>query len=216
VEGVSWFEPRPRVSLAVVESLGIGPHEAVVDVGGGASRLVDHLVALGWSDVTVLDVSAAALRAARARLGDHPGVTWLHQDVLTWRPTRRYGLWHDRAVLHFLTDPAEARTYRAVLRSALAPNGAVVLGTFSPEGPETCSGLPVRRYAPDDLAALLGEGFEVVEVRGETHTTPTGARQPFTWVAARLTARGPGGPPVVQDARAPGGSGAPHPEPPAV
>ena len=185
IEGVSWFQPEPTLSLELIDALGVAKHEAVIDVGGGASRLVDHLVGDDWQDVTVLDVSAAALDAARGRLLSGAPVTWLCQDLLTWTPTRGYGLWHDRAVLHFLVDPAEQVVYLRALRTALVPGGAVILATFAAGGPQSCSGLPVARYSTDDLATLLGDGFDVVESRQEDHVTPSGVCQPFTWIAAR-------------------------------
>lgn len=187
-DGVSWFQREPQVSLELVASLAVPCETAVVDVGGGASTFVDRLLARGFVDVTVLDVSAAALEASRRRLGRGARVTWLREDVLTWRPPRRYGLWHDRAAFHFLVDAADRAAYLAVLRSALAPGGQVVLGTFAADGPDRCSGLPVARYSPGGLAGVLGDDLEVVETRREVHVTPAGARQAFTWVAARRVA----------------------------
>lgn len=186
--GVSWFQPDPTVSMELIEMLGVSTDDAVIDVGGGASLLVDSLIGRGWSDVTVLDISHTALEAARERLGSDAPVTWLDQDLLTWSPERHYGLWHDRAVFHFLVDAAERETYLRVLRAAVAPGGSVILATFASDGPEYCSGLSVVRYSAEDLATILaGTDFEVVESRCEEHTTPGGAVQPFTWVAGRAT-----------------------------
>lgn len=184
--GVSWYQPSPDVSLELIDALALPHDAAVLDVGGGASTLVDRLVERGWADVTVLDISAAALHEARRRLAGAAGVEWLHRDVLQWRPERRYGLWHDRAVFHFLVERAERDRYVETLGLALAPGGAVVVGAFAPDAPERCSGLPVRRYSPDELVSALGGRLDVVERRREVHTTPTGAGQPFTWIAARL------------------------------
>ena len=185
-EGVSWFQAVPTTSLHLIDVLGIPPAAAVIDVGGGASSLVDRLVARGFTDLTVLDISDIALAAARARIGDRAPVSWVHEDVLAWRPQRRFALWHDRAVFHFLIEPSDQQRYLAALSAALAPAGATILATFAPDGPDHCSGLPVARYSADDLSALLGDAFAVVEASREEHTTPTGALQPFTWVAARL------------------------------
>ena len=182
---VSWFQEHATVSLALMDAVGCTPGTAVLDVGGGASTLVDDLLARGQRDVTVLDVSAAALAAARARLGDPPGVTWVVHDLLTWHPPRRWDLWHDRAVLHFLVDDGDRATYASQLRRTLVPGGSFVIGAFAADGPTRCSGLPVRRYSPADLVALLGD-VEVVEQRRDVHRTPGGAAQPFTWVAGRL------------------------------
>jgi 2-polyprenyl-3-methyl-5-hydroxy-6-metoxy-1,4-benzoquinol methylase len=186
--GVSWFEPTPATSLAIIDAIGVGSDTSVVDVGGGASLLVDHLVDRGFTDLTVLDLSSTALELAASRLHAGPPVNWLKQDVLTWHPQRRYGLWHDRAVFHFLIDDRERRQYLDVMRQALEPNGLVILGTFAADGPEYCSGLPVARYAPGDLMATLGPGFELLDERYERHVTPADAVQPFTWIAARAVA----------------------------
>ncbi len=186
VEGVSWFEAEPAASLAMIGLLGVEPTAAVVDVGGGASLLVDRLVGAGFVDVTVLDVSTHALDEGRRRLGPRSEVTWLHEDVLAWRPGRRYGLWHDRAVFHFLTDEADQERYLATLEAAALPGAGVVLATFAPDGPDHCSGLPVARYSAEALAATLGELVTVVTTRREVHITPAGVRQPFTWVAGHI------------------------------
>lgn len=185
-EGVSWFEDDPAVSMALVGLLAPDRSTPVVDIGGGASFLVDRLVAAGYGDVSVLDVSALALAEARRRLGAATAVHWLEQDLLEWRPARRYGLWHDRAVFHFLTDGASRARYLGRLAEALVPGGALVVGTFAADGPEQCSGLPVARYSADELCDVLGPTFRPVECRRALHTTPGGAVQPFTWVAGRL------------------------------
>lgn len=186
---VSWFQSVPTVSLALLEAVGARADASLVDVGAGASTLVDALVERGWSDVTVLDVSDAALAVARERLGKRPGVEWLAQDLLQWTPRRRYAGWHDRAVFHFLTDAADRDRYRSVLRDALDDDGFVLLGACAPGGPDHCSGLPIEHYDADGLAAELGSGFTVVDRRHEEHRTPAGEVQPFTWVAARRTSR---------------------------
>jgi SAM-dependent methyltransferase len=182
---ISWFQPAPVTSLELIQLLAPALDEAIVDVGGGASTLVDRLAAKGYTDLTVLDISAAALRTVKARAGAPTAVEWLHDDLLRWRPHRVYKLWHDRACFHFFVRPTEREAYLAKLQSALGPRGAVVLGTFAPDGPERCSGLPVARYSANELADLLGPGFSVVERRGDEHRTPGGTVQPFTWIAAR-------------------------------
>jgi hypothetical protein len=187
VESVSWFEPEPTMSLALLDALGIQTDDAVLDVGGGASTLVDHLVDRGFGDVTVLDVSVVALEEGQARLGSTTSVGWLREDLLSWRPPRRYDLWHDRAVFHFLTDPADRRRYLGVLADGTAPGGAVIMGTFAEDGPESCSGLRVARYGAADLCAELAPLFQPFVTKREVHVTPTGVLQPFTWVAGRMT-----------------------------
>ena len=184
-QAVSWFEERPTASLELLTALGVGPAQSVIDVGGGASTLVDHLLREGHLDLTVLDLSAVALAAARDRLGDPGAVTWIEADLLTWQPTRRWDAWHDRAVLHFLVDDDDRASYRALLGRSLAPGGAFVIGTFAEDGPTHCSALPVRRYTPEDLVDLLGD-IEIVEQRRHIHRTPSGADQPFNWIAGRL------------------------------
>lgn len=185
-EGVSWYQSVPATSLELVADLGIPPETAVVDVGGGASRLAGSLLGRGFSDVSVLDVSCAALDVARRRIGPHPGVHWIEHDLLTWVPPRRYGLWHDRAAFHFLVDPGERDRYLRVFSAAVAPGGHVILATFAADGPAQCSGLPAARYDPDALAEVLGGVAEVVATRREEHVTPGGRIQPFTWVAGRV------------------------------
>ncbi len=187
---VSWYQREPQVSLALLDGLGVTPDEAVVDVGGGASTLAACLLDRGFRDVTVIDLSDVALAEARGAMGERAGaVHWLQQDVLTWRPERRYRVWHDRAVFHFLVDEERRRTYLATVRASLANGGAVVMGAFAADGPEQCSGLPVRRYDPDDLAEAFGPDFCVLDVRREEHHTPGGGLQPFTWIAMRYDRR---------------------------
>jgi len=187
VDAVSWYQAEPTVSVELIDALGVDRAEGVVDVGGGASVLVDRLIDRGYADVAVVDIAGAALAAGRARVGADAPVDWVVADVLTWAPGRRYDLWHDRAVLHFLAGD-EVAGYRATLERVLAPGGAVVLGAFAPDGPDSCSGLAVTRYDADGLAGVLGTGFEVVASRREVHVTPSGVSQPFTWVAARRLA----------------------------
>ena len=185
IHGVSWFQPVPAVSLELIDVLGTERSSAVIDVGGGASTLVDHLIERGFTDVSVLDISDAALTEARTRVGPRAPVAWIHDDILAWKPTRRYGLWHDRAVFHFLTEADDQRHYVDTLLSSVDEGGGVVLATFAPDGPESCSGLPVARRDADELMDVLGRSFELTSVRRELHTTPHGVIQPFTWVAAR-------------------------------
>lgn len=187
---VSWYESTPSVSLEMFTAVGAAPECSVVDIGGGESRLVDHLLADGYRDVTVLDISPVALATSRRRLGDRAGqVSWIDGDIRTLSPTRRWDLWHDRAVFHFMVDPVDRANYLRQLAAGLAPRGAVVLGTFATDGPTTCSGLPVARYDPDELAGLLADAgpFDVVATRRHVHTTPSGMTQPFSWLAARAS-----------------------------
>jgi trans-aconitate methyltransferase len=191
-ESVSWHQDTPVVSLELIAAVSGGTRPSLIDVGGGASTLVDHLLAAGHTDVTVLDLSPVALDAARRRVGERPEVTWQARDLLTWEPDRTWGVWHDRAVLHFLLTDDDRARYAGALRKAVAPGGAVVIGTFAEDGPTNCSGLPVRRHSAADLRALLGD-LEIVEERREVHRTPGGAAQPFTWIAGRLRWSATGG-----------------------
>jgi hypothetical protein len=180
---VSWFEPRPEVSLAIIARCGEALRRGVIDVGAGASRLVDGLLAQGVQDLTALDVAAAALDVSRARLGARAAeVRWLVGDVLALEPERSYGVWHDRAVFHFLTRPEERAAYRAVVERAVGRGGQAVLGAFAPDGPPRCSGLEVVRYDAAALASALGPSFELREALRHEHVTPGGGRQPFTFV----------------------------------
>ena len=177
---VSWHQDHPTFSLTLIDQAGIAPESPVIDVGGGASNLVDHLLDRGFADVTVLDLAGAALERARARLGPRAEqVRWLEADVTAFEAERTYALWHDRAVFHFLTDPADRAAYLEALRTALPVYSHAVVATFSPEGPEKCSGLPVVRYSPEELQETLGRGFALRAVHTETHRTPQGREQAF-------------------------------------
>jgi 2-polyprenyl-3-methyl-5-hydroxy-6-metoxy-1,4-benzoquinol methylase len=187
--GVSWFQPTATASIQLIERLGIAPGAAVIDVGGGASSLADDLLDHGFTDVSVLDVSRAALAVVRQRLGSNASVSLLQEDLLTWKPQRRYDLWHDRAVFHFLVDQSDQETYLRTLRAALRPAGFVIMATFASDGPKYCSGLPVSRYSSVDLSKALGPQLQVVESFRTQHVTPAGVEQPFAWVAARCTDR---------------------------
>ena len=179
---VSWFQATPVASLEALERLGASSDHSLIDVGGGASSLVDELLDRGWSDLAVLDISASALDKSRQRLGDRSGrVEWIVSDITRWSPGRTYDIWHDRAVFHFLTDAGDRAAYREALKAALGPDGAVIMATFALDGPERCSGLEVRRYDPEGMAAELGPGFELVEHWTERHVTPAGKGQAFTW-----------------------------------
>ena len=190
-ETVSWYQPRASVSLRLIELAGVGPGDRIIDVGGGASVLVENLLEAGHRELTVLDLSGAALARTRSRLGGRAAaVTWLEADVTaTNLPAAGYDLWHDRAVFHFLVEPGDREAYLRTLRQALRPGGHVIIATFAEDGPERCSGLPVRRYGPQQLQAELGEDFELLASQREEHVTPGGAVQRFQYSLFR----GPGG-----------------------
>jgi trans-aconitate methyltransferase len=187
-ESNSWTQAHPTRSLEAIEAVVPSSQAPIIDVGGGSSRLAGVLLDAGYSDVTVLDVSTAALDLAQSRLGDRAGlVRWIAGDLLSWEPQRAYAVWHDRAVLHFFTDEADRRRYAEILRAAIAPGGHAIVATFAPNGPERCSGLPVRRSSAEDVLGLLDESFTTVRTDTEDHRTPGGNVQPFTWVVARRT-----------------------------
>lgn len=179
---VSWYEPRPENSLDLVRSTGVREADPIIDVGGGASRLVDELLAAGYADLTVLDVSASVLEKVRERLGSAAAsVTLLHQDVTAFQPARQYALWHDRAVFHFLTQREDRQRYTHALRHGIRPGGHVVIATFGPAGPQRCSGLPTLRYDAGALSAELGADFALVESFLVVHRTPWNANQQFLY-----------------------------------
>lgn len=177
---VSWFEARPSASLALIERAGLDPAAGAIDVGAGVSPLAGLLREAGYEPVTVLDISKEALRRLREELGDRAaGIEFLETDVTTFRPARRYGLWHDRAVFHFLTHEAEQRAYVDVLGRAVLSGGAVIIAAFAPDGPTRCSGLDVQRHDATTLSTLLGARFRWIESRAVIHRTPAGAEQRF-------------------------------------
>ena len=183
---MTWFEDTPEVSLDMLHLAGAAPDMRLLDAGGGASRLSDALLDKGYEGITVLDLSTEALRLSQDRLGARAAsVQWVAADVTTWQPDGAYDLWHDRAVFHFLTEPADRAAYVRTLSRALRPGGVAVIGTFAMDGPETCSNLPVVRYAPDTLAKALGAGFLPITCRPHVHQTPMGRRQSFVFCAFR-------------------------------
>lgn len=185
----SWYQASAALSLRMFASAGVTAADSVIDVGGGASTLVDALLEQGYGDVTVLDISTAGIRAAQSRLGESANlVRWVTADLLDWRPDRTFGVWHDRAVLHFMTSDDARDRYLGVLAKATSVGSVAVFATFAPDGPEQCSGLAVRRYSADDLIALLGAHWRPTAIDREEHRTPGGAVQPFTWAAFRRIA----------------------------
>lgn len=185
-DNVSWYQDRPDRSLAMIRAATGGPPVSAIDIGGGASRLVDALLADGWADVSVLDISAVALDRAKARLGPAAAkVHWIVADITQWRPACTWAVWHDRAVFHFLTDTTAQDTYIAALKQGTASGAAIVMATFALTGPEKCSGLPVQRYSATTLAACLGAEFALEAAAAETHPTPFGTTQDFTFATFR-------------------------------
>ena len=189
-DSVSWFQPHAEHSLELIARAGLTRDAAIIDVGGGASTLADDLLARGYHDLTVLDLSAAALAAAQARLGDDARrVSWVEANITAVDlPRQRYDLWHDRAVFHFLTDVAQRHAYVERVLQSVKPGGHVIVATFAEDGPDHCSGLPVMRYGADVLHAEFGAPFELLEHSRETHHTPGGAVQQFVYCYCRRSA----------------------------
>lgn len=189
---LSWFQIRPAASLKLIEAAGGGKDQGIVDVGGGASVLVDFLLDAAFAKLAVLDVSATALGHARKRLGARAdNVEWFEADVTAFNPPHRFGLWHDRAVFHFLTDKADRRKYVQSLKRTLTPDGQVIIATFAIDGPLKCSGLDVSRYDAPSLRAELGDEFQLREQTNETHVTPWSGEQKFSYFRFSRTSATP-------------------------
>ena len=179
---VSWFEPLPAISLKLMAAAGLNEDTCVVDIGGGDSRLVDHLAGQGLDCLAVLDVSGAALDRAKSRLGAlGSSLEWIEADVTSDWSLKPMDIWHDRAVFHFLTDPDDRARYRRHLLETLKRGGSAIVATFGLDGPEKCSGLPVIRYSPETLSEELGDALELVESVVHAHQTPWGATQSFQY-----------------------------------
>jgi 2-polyprenyl-3-methyl-5-hydroxy-6-metoxy-1,4-benzoquinol methylase len=177
---VSWFQERSDISLDLIRATGVKTSASIIDIGGGASRLVDALIDEGFEAITVLDLSEKALTTSKARLGARGAhVQWVVADITTWEPPQSYDVWHDRAALHFLTDPKDRAAYAERVSSAVRPGGHVIIGTFALDGSERCSGLPIVRYDAASLGKILGPSFELIESKRHEHHTPAGAIQKF-------------------------------------
>ncbi len=182
VDETSWHQPVPEMSLAMIRRAAVSLETPVIDIGGGASFLADHLLDLGYGDVTVLDISRAALEQAQSRLGEcSEQFSWIEADVTRFAPARRYGLWHDRAAFHFLTDAGDQKRYASVLEQALEPGGQAIIATFSPQGPKKCSGLETVRYDAPGIEKTLGPAFRLLEHQENLHITPRGQEQRFNF-----------------------------------
>ncbi|MDD2918228.1 class I SAM-dependent methyltransferase [Rhodoferax sp.] len=182
-DAVSWFQEHATRSLELIRSVGTPLDANMIDVGGGASTLVDDLLRNGFKNISVLDLSASALDVAHNRLGTQgDSVTWISGDICVANlPDQTYDIWHDRAVFHFLTDPADRAAYVQQVMKSVKPGGHVIVATFAPDGPEQCSGLPVARYAPGQLHQEFGPSFELLEHMSEEHKTPWGSVQHFVY-----------------------------------
>ena len=180
---VSWYQAHARRSLELIHATAPDRSAPIIDIGGGASTLVDDLLADGYVDLSILDISEAALAQAKARLGAMRAdkVTWIAADIAAWTPPHRWTVWHDRAVFHFLVEKSQQDAYLAALTAATAPGATAIFATFALDGPDKCSGLAVQRYSPRLLAERLGPSFRVVSEAAEHHHTPWGTDQSFAW-----------------------------------
>lgn len=179
---VSWYQQHPERSLDLIKATGIDTTAHIIDIGGGASTLIDFLLDAGYQNLSVLDIAHSAIEQAKLRLGDSAdNVEWIESDITSFSPDAVFDLWHDRAVFHFLSDEADRSSYVATLSKALEPGGHVIIATFGLDGPEKCSGLNVVRYSPETMSAVLGDSFQLVETSTEEHTTPRESSQSFVY-----------------------------------
>jgi len=187
-EGLSWYQRHPQESLSLIEAAGIARDAPVIDAGGGASMLAETLVQLGYTDVTVVDCSQAALDEARDRMGASASrIFWEQGDIRTFRSAKKFSLWHDRAVFHFMTSEDDRRRYLASLDACLAADGVAIIGVFALNGPERCSGLSVQRYDAELISSVFAPDFELVSTVDSQHFTPAGSTQEFAWFTFRRT-----------------------------
>ncbi|MBR0693903.1 trans-aconitate 2-methyltransferase [Bradyrhizobium lablabi] len=183
---VSWSQADPQPSLRLIESVAATPRASIIDIGGGASRLVDTLLRNGFDAVTVLDLSEAALRTASERIGPAANtVRWIAADATVWQPPQPFDIWHDRAAFHFLVEERDRSAYLERLHRGVRPGGHAIIGTFALDGPEKCSGLPVQRYDPASLSQAIGKAFEPIAHQYHRHVTPWGSTQSFQFSVLR-------------------------------
>jgi SAM-dependent methyltransferase len=185
---VSWYQPEASVSLDLIWRVAPDLESPIIDVGGGASTLVDGLLDAGYVTVSVLDLSGAALGVAQQRLGERASrIAWIEADVLTAPlASNSFAVWHDRAVFHFLTEQQDRARYVAKVRDAVRPGGHIIVASFAPDGPERCSGLEVMRYSPEAMHAEFGADFRLLDSRREEHHTPSGSTQAFVYCLCRV------------------------------
>lgn len=182
VNEVSWYQPLPKTSLDFIQNNALSKDDAIIDIGGGDSFLVDHLLDLGYTNIAVLDISENAIERAKKRLGNKAeSVKWIVSDITHFNPTEKYTVWHDRAVFHFLTDASDIEKYQQITASAIADNGKMLIGTFSESGPKKCSGIEIKQYSANLLEETFKTNFKAVECFFENHTTPFDTIQNFVF-----------------------------------
>lgn len=186
VQAVSWYQDKPELSLGLIQQTGIAKDDAIIDVGGGASTLIDYLLDAGYENLSVLDIAARALEHARQRLGDRADqVNWITADITAYAAAQTYALWHDRAVFHFLTDARDRARYIDTLEKSLQPGGHVIIAAFALNGPTQCSGLDIVQYDAEKLSNTLGPAFVLLGSESECHLTPDGREQNFGYYRYR-------------------------------
>lgn len=179
---VSWFQGVPKKSLELISEVNLNPDDSIIDIGGGDSHLVDHLLDIGFKNLSVLDISSAALKKAKERLGEKAGqIKFIASDITKFQPTEKYKLWHDRATFHFLTKVEDVKAYLEIANRAIADDGYLIVSTFSKTGPEKCSGLPITQYSDADLKLLFETYFSNIKCFEDTHQTPWGTGQNFVY-----------------------------------
>lgn len=179
---VSWTQAVPEISLKMIQNGNLSKHANIIDVGAGDSNLIDHLLDLGYTNLSVLDISKAAIQRAKKRLGARQSdMTWIISDIIDFHPEKKYDCWHDRAAFHFLTDTAEIKKYIELVSKSLKPNGNLILGTFSTEGPKKCSGISITQYSEKTLTDQFSQSFYQEECLRSDHTTPFGTMQNFVF-----------------------------------
>ncbi|MBS1505946.1 MAG: class I SAM-dependent methyltransferase [Bacteroidetes bacterium] len=184
----SWFQPYPQTSVDFINLFKLPKTASIIDIGGGDSHLADALLELGYTDITVLDISATSIERAKARLGDKAtAITWIASDIVDFEPHRKYDFWHDRAAFHFLTTEIQIIKYLAIVKQGISPGGHLVLGTFSDKGPNKCSGLDVKQYTEASMSALFEKDFKRIKCVEETHVTPFSTQQNFVFCSFQRT-----------------------------
>ncbi|SFU52866.1 Methyltransferase domain-containing protein [Pustulibacterium marinum] len=182
LDSVSWYQPVPETSLASIQKLNLPLDASIIDVGGGDSFLVDHLLVLGFTNITVLDISSKAIERAKERIGPkQTQVNWIVSDVLNFTPTKSYQLWHDRAAFHFLTEQKAIKTYQTIISKAVKPSGFAIIGTFSNKGPQKCSGIAIQQYSSQELITAFDSHFKKLACSEHIHITPFDTEQAFTF-----------------------------------
>ena len=180
---VGWYQPNPETSIRLVRTYSTSKDDSIIDVGGGNSHLIQHLLNEGYTDLSVMDISIHAINRNKIRFGSEADkINWIESNILEFNSDQDFQIWHDRAVFHFLTDNADMRSYCEIASQHIKQGGFLILGTFSETGPKMCSGLPITQYSEESFCSIFEEKFELIECFDDTHTTPSGNSQDFVWV----------------------------------